>query len=468
MLHASADPAPPRKLNICLLGYRSNPYSGGQGVYIKSLSSALTDIGHVVDVISGQPYPELDPRVNLIKLPGLNLFESDNHVTALRPRHLLSFTDFFEWFSMLTGGFAEPYTFGRRLVRYFKKHKPQYDIVHDNQSLSYGTLRLQRMGIPIVTTIHHPITSDLKIALQSAETWQHRLLIRRWHSFLRMQKKVVRQLEHLVTVSEASRATIADAFAIPEDSIHVVHNGIDTKVFKPNPAIEREATTIMTTTSADVPLKGLPYLLRAIATLADDMPNIKLNVLGKLRKDGGTLRLIEKLGISSRVNFFSGITVTEIADLYARATIAVVPSIYEGFGLPAGEAMACSVPVISTDGGALPEIVGTCGVIVPAGDHLAIADAIRSLLADESGRQALAAKARHRILRSFTWDKAARDLLRLYLQISGHRAGNALFVNEPLVNESLVDEPSIEEPSMEKPASPSQPGTNPEYVPANH
>ena len=226
------DSGPGRALKICLLGYRSNPYSGGQGIYIKYLSKALADAGHLVEVISGQPYPELDERVKLIKLPGLNLFEADNHVTALRPKHLLSFTDFIEWFSMLTGGFAEPYTFGRRLVSYFKKHQPDYDIVHDNQSLSYGALKLQNMGVPLVTTIHHPITSDLRIALANANSWQMRLLIRRWHSFLNMQKKVVRKLNHLVTVSEASRRDIARDFQVSETQINIVTNGIDVDVFK--------------------------------------------------------------------------------------------------------------------------------------------------------------------------------------------------------------------------------------------
>ncbi len=180
---------PTSKLKICLLGYRSNPYSGGQGIYIRYLSKALVKQGHQVDVISGEPYPILDPGVNLIKLPGLNLFEADNHVTALRPRHLLSYTDFFEWFSMFTGGFPEPYTFGRRLVKYFRRHKPDYDIVHDNQSLCFGLLKLQNTGIPLVATIHHPITSDLHIALGNTDDWKLRLLIRRWHSFLGMQKK---------------------------------------------------------------------------------------------------------------------------------------------------------------------------------------------------------------------------------------------------------------------------------------
>ena len=409
--HAASHP-----LRICLLGYRSNPYSGGQGIYLKCLSKALVDAGHSVDVISGQPYPELDHRVKLIKLPGLNLFASSNHVTALRPKHLLSFTDFFEWFSMLTGGFPEPYTFGRRLVRYFNRHQPQYDIVHDNQSLCYGALRLQHMGVPLVTTIHHPITSDLQIALQSSRTWRNRLLTRRWHSFIRMQKKVAKKLHHLVTVSNTARADIAEAFVLDEAHIHVIHNGIDTDIFKPNPGIEREACTLMATASADAPLKGLHYLLRAVAELAAEY-NIQLNVLGQLKPNGSTARLIKRLNITARITFYSGLTAGEVADLYAGATIAVVPSIYEGFGLPAGEAMACGVPVVSTDGGALPEVVGDCGIIVPARSHTAIATAVRSLLEDEPGRLALGASGRARILQLFRWEATAKDMANLYGEI---------------------------------------------------
>lgn len=406
-----------RKLRICLTGYRSNPYSGGQGIYIKFLSRALVDRGHEVDVISGQPYPELDDRVNLIKLPSLNLFEEDNHVTALRPRHLLSFTDFFEWFSMLTGGFAEPYTFGRRLVKYFKTHRPHYDIVHDNQSLCYGTLALQEMGVPIVTTIHHPITSDLEIALSSADSWKLRLLIRRWHSFLRMQKKVVKRLKHIVTVSDASRWDIAEAFGVPEDRIDIVHNGIDTSVFEPLPGVAREKNTIMATASADAPLKGLEYLLKALALLATEIPDIRLMVLGKLKEDGSTEKLLHKLGIEERVQFYSGLTSSEVAELYARCTLAVVPSVYEGFGLPAGEAMACGVPVVSTNGGALPEVVGDCGVIVPTRSENAIAEAIKELLADHSKRAGLGQKGRARIAAHFSWEVAARDMAGVYERV---------------------------------------------------
>ena len=405
------------KLKICLLGYRSNPYSGGQGIYIKFLSKALVDAGHSVDVISGEPYPELDDSVRLIKLPGLNLFEADNHVAALRPRHLLSYTDFFEWFSMLTGGFPEPYTFGRRLVQYFKQHRPDYDIVHDNQSLCFGTLQLQKMSVPIITTIHHPITSDLRIALQSAETWKLRLLIKRWYSFLKMQKRVVKQLDNLVTVSHASRRDIATDFAIAETKLNIIHNGIDTSVFRPIPAIEPDEFNVMATASADVPLKGLDYLIRAISILANEIPELKLTVLGKLKEDGKTAKLIRQLGLENRIHFYSGLSSQEIAELYAKASCAVVPSIYEGFGLPAGEAMACGVPVITTNGGALPEVVGDAGITVQTRDHIALADAIRTLLGDSNLRHTLAAKGRSRILELFSWEVAASDMVQLYREV---------------------------------------------------
>lgn len=404
------------KLRICILGYRSNPYSGGQGIYIKFLSKALVDAGHTVDVISGEPYPELDERVRLIKLPGLNLFEADNHVTALRPRHLLSFTDFAEWFIMLTGGFGEPYTFGRRLVDYFRRHKPDYDIIHDNQSLCYGTLTLQEMGYPIVTTIHHPITSDLRIALASANTWKDRLLVRRWHSFLRMQKNVVPKLKHLVTVSDASRKDIANDFVVPADKLNIVHNGIDTDVFKPQDIVPIPFN-IMTTASADAPLKGLDYLLKAIAMLVDELPDIRLTLLGKLKEDGNTAKLIDKLGIRDRISFHSGLTSEEVAALYGTACCAVVPSLYEGFGLPAGEAMACEVPVITTNGGALPEVVGDAGIIVPVRDPAAIAAAIKKLLSDEGLRRNLGNRGRQRILEKFSWRVAADEMERLYRQV---------------------------------------------------
>lgn len=406
-------------LRICLAGYRSQPFCGGQGVYLRYLSKALTDIGHRVDVLSGPPYPQLDSRVRLIELPSLNLFEAANHVTALRARHLASFTDFFEWFSMLTGGFAEPYTFGRRLLKHLTRNQNPYDLIHDNQSLCYGLNALQRRGMPVVCTVHHPITRDRDIALAGARNRGERLLIRRWHSFLRMQRRVARRLDHVVTVSESSRRDLAADFGVPAERIEVIHNGIDTDAFRPLAGVVRRSNRIMAVASADAPLKGLAYLLAAYACLVRRYPELELVVVGKLRAGGETEKRLAALGIRERVVFRSNLSHDELVRLYAEATIAVVPSLYEGFGLPAGEAMACEVPVVSTTGGALPEVVGDAGVLVAPGDAGALERAIDGLLANPARRWVLAQAGRARIVRHFSWTVVARRMTAYYLKVLG-------------------------------------------------
>lgn len=403
---------PARPLKICILGYRSAPFGGGQGIYIKYLSKALVEAGHAVDVISGQPYPHVDERVNLIKLPGMNLYETG--LGSLRPHHLRSMTNIIEWAGKLTGGFSEPYCFGRRVFKYLRRHGRHYDIIHDNQTLSWGNLKLQRHGFPLVTTIHHPVTSDLDIALRAAANWRERLLIRRWHSFLSMQKKVARRLRHVVTVSECSRRDIAEAFSIDHQAIERVYCGIDIDEFVPCPRVCRKPYRLMATASADAPLKGLRYLLEAVAVLVPRYPEIELLVVGKPRPGGDTEALIERLQLQPHLRFVSGISTEQLVDYYAEAAIAVVPSVYEGFGLPAGEAMACGVPLIATRGGALPEVVGEAGVLVPVRDANALAAAIGGLLQDTVEQERLSRAGRERIEQLFCWKKAAREMLSFY------------------------------------------------------
>ena len=400
---------------MALLGYRSQPHTGGQGIYLRYLSKALVEAGHTVDVISGPPYPHLDPRVRLIELPSLDLFE--NGLLSLRPRHLRSLTNILEWSSKLTGGFAEPYTFGRRAVKYLREHGRNYDLVHDNQSLSYGMLQIQEMGLPLVTTVHHPITSDLRIALQAARSWYERLLIRRWHAFLSMQQKVVTRLHNVVTVSDCSRQDIARDFGLQPAGIGLVHNGIDTEVFRPLPEVARRPQRLMATCSADAPLKGTRFLLRAYARLLERYPELELLLVSKPKPGGKTEKLVNRLGIADRVRFVNGISTEDMVRYYAEATIAVVPSVYEGFGLPAGEAMACGVPVVSTDGGALPEVVGDAGVIVPARSVDGLADAIHGLLQDPRRRDELGKMGRQRILDHFCWRVCAREMTSYYRQV---------------------------------------------------
>lgn len=412
---------PVHTLRICLLGYRSHPYGGGQGVYLRYLSKALHELGHEVHVISGQPYPHLDPGVRLIPMPGMNLYETG--LRSLRPRHLRSLSNVIEWLSKLSGGFAEPQAFGRRVVNYLRAHRHEYDIVHDNQSLSYGMLELQRMGVPLVTTIHHPITNDLRLALAACAWWWPRLLTRRWHSFLGMQKRVARRLRHIVTVSECSRRDIARDFGVAADSLVVVPNGVDTEVFAPCDEVGRKPLHLLATASADQPLKGLAVLLRAFAALLPAHPGLRLLVIGKPRPGGEAEKLIAALGLAPHLEFVSGIATAELVRHYREATVVVVPSLYEGFGLPAAEAMACAAPVVSSDGGALAEVVGDGGVLVPAGDVAALGGAIDALLRDPERRAALGRRARERILERFCWRRAARQMTQYYEQVLA-RDGN--------------------------------------------
>jgi len=406
-------------MNICLLGYRSNPFSGGQGVYLTYLSRALVDAGHHVDVISGPPYPELDSRVSLIKLPSLDLYAEGQGIRRFKWRYLRSITDTFEYFSTISGGFPEPYTFGRRLIDFFDQTQPRYDVVHDNQCLSYGTFELQARGIPLVTTIHHPITRDLEIALAAADSWGLRLLIRRWHSFLTMQKNVVKKLKHLVTVSYAARDDIRAAFQLGEHPIEVIHNGIDLDQFRPMGArddhrLQTSPPIIMSTASADAPLKGLDTLLNAFAIVLAEHRNARLRLIGALKPGGETEQKIQSLGIKHAVEALGRVDTENMVSLYQSATVAVVPSVYEGFGFPAGEAMACGVPLISTDGGALPEVVGDAGLIVPAQDPRAMARAISGLLNDPNRRTELSRTGVVRIHEQFNWRRAADAYVSLY------------------------------------------------------
>lgn len=418
--HTDGPSAETRPLNICLLGYRSHPHCGGQGIYLHYLSKALVEAGHKVDVISGQPYPELDPRVRLIKMPGLNLYEHPSPTRALRFRHLLSWADFYEWFGKLTGGFVEPYTFGRRVAHYLRRHGQQYDVVHDNQSLCYGLLDIEKSGLPVVATIHHPITRDRQLALDAAPDWFYRLLVRRWHSFLGMQIRVSRKLRHIVTVSSQSLNDIVAQFGVRPEQLKLIYNGIDTNIFMPQADVPQNPMRIMTTASADQPLKGLRFLLQAIALLKARYPQLELLVVGKLKEGGATEQLLRDLKLESSVRFVSGISHQEMVHHYASAGMVVCPSLYEGFGLPAGEAMACGVPVISSDGGALPEVVGDAGVVVPAGDSGALARAIEQLLQSPGLRASLAEAGRRRIEEQFSWQVAARHLVDYYRNILDH------------------------------------------------
>ena len=405
-------------LRICLFTYRGNPTCGGQGVYTKRLGRALADLGHKVDVVSGPPYPVLDNDITLHKLPSLDLYNPDDLFRVPSLKELTSPVNFIEWLGVSSGGFPEPFTSGIRVWNFMRKNARNYDIFHDNQCLAYGLLGIQAIGVPTVATIHHPMTVDRDVEVRSEKVWWKKLKVRRWYSFINMQKRVSRRLSHIITVSEASRDDISRQFAIPPYRFRVVANGINTDIFHPVEGIEREENQIMVTNSADTPLKGLRYLIEAVASIRKNR-DVTLTVIGKPKKDGVIDRLVNGLGARDFITFTGRIPDEDFARYYARTTMAVVPSLYEGFGLPAGEAMACRVPVISTTGGALPEVVGDAGVLVEPGDALALEQAIVDLLENPGKRDALAKAGYDRVKRHFTWSNTAQNVVDVYREAIG-------------------------------------------------
>ena len=374
-------------LRVALLGYRSAPFSGGQGVYLRYLSQALAQMGHEVTVISGPPYPHLVEGVELIKLPSLDLYSRD--LWSVTRAELGDRLGRKEWLSKLSGGFAEPETFGERAREWLLDHADEFDVVHDNQTLADGILDLQRAGLPVVTTIHHPITRDLKVALAGEPRWWWRLMIRRWHRFLGMQARVAAELRHIVTVSRCSAADIATDFGVLPGALHVVPNGVDTQLFRPLPSVARNPRQMIATASADAPLKGLPVLLRAFKALVEADPSRRLVLIARPKPGGDTEALIKDLGLAEHIRFVGDASHEDINRLYAESAVAVVPSLYEGFGLPAVEAMAAGVPLVSSDGGALAEVVADGGLLVPAGDSDALAEKLERVLTDPALARAL-------------------------------------------------------------------------------
>ncbi len=406
----TAQPAPSRTdhpLHIAFLSYRSDPRVGGQGIYLAEAARALAARGHQVEVISGPPYPHLAEGIGLVKLPSLDLYaQPHNGHRALRWTHLRSWTDTAEFFGHLSGKFMEPWSFGRRAAKYLRAHSDHYDVVLDNQSLASGLLDIQRRGVPVVGVIHHPIRRDLDLALAAEPEWGIRWLKRRWYSFLAMQEHVAPRLSDVIVVSESSGQDVAECLGVAPANISVIPLGIDQSVFKPQPQIAREPMRLLTTASADVPLKGLKYLIEAYAKLLPAWPDLALVVIGKLR-EGPTADLLGELGLAGRVEFISDLTQQEVVEQYARATLCITPSLYEGFGLPAAEAMSCGSPVVVTDGGALPEVVGDAGVVVRKGDPEALASAIGQLLEDPLHRAAMGDAALLRARERFSWPRAA-------------------------------------------------------------
>ncbi len=401
----------PDRLRIALLSYRSKPHCGGQGVYVRHLSRELALLGHEVEIFSGQPYPELDQTaidagVRLTKVPSLDLYGEPDPFRTPRLREFRDWIDWIEVAAMWTAAFGEPLTFSLRAARLLKSRRADFDVVHDNQCLGYGLLTIKRRGFPLVATIHHPITRDRALAVRAAKGLK-KISAWRWHSFLAMQGRVARRIPSLLTVSRSSDEDIRSAFKIADGAIATIPLGVDTEMFAPRG--ERVAGRIVAVASADAPLKGVSYLLEAVAKVAAER-HVELTLVSKLDPDGPSARLIDELAIADRVSVVSGIDDAELAELLASAQIACVPSLYEGFSLPAVEHMSCGTPLVATRAGALPEVVGEneeAAILVEPRDAGALAQAFIRLFDDPDLRTRLGEGGRARACAQFSWSAVA-------------------------------------------------------------
>ncbi len=411
-------------MRIALLSYRSKPHCGGQGVYVRHLSRELVRLGHTVEVFSGPPYPDLDEGVTLTEVSSLDLYREPDPFRVPKLREFRDLVDVEEFLTMCLAGFPEPKTFSTRVARLLADRVDDFDVVHDNQVLGRGILDIeQKLGLPVVATIHHPITHDRRIDLAQATTRRQRLTLRRWYGFLRMQKKVARQLPMILTPSESSRRDAARDFGLDPGRLRVILLGVDER-FRP-PTAPRVPGRIMAMASADAPMKGISTLLEAFAKLRVERPGLELVLVSRPVPGGRTDQLIDQLGLEGAVRCVHGLTDDDLVELMGSAELACVPSLYEGFSLPTAELMACGTPLVVSRAGAIPEVVGPdgeCADLVEPGDVGELTHAMAALLDDPERRARMGAAGRARVEEHFSWHAVAQATAAAYEEaIHAHR-----------------------------------------------
>ena len=417
-------------LRIAFLTYRGHPYTGGQGVYTRHMARELTALGHSVEVISGPPYPHLDNGIRLTELPSLDLYRMPDPFRIPRLSEFKDRFDVLEYFITAAATFAEPLTFSLRAHRELAGRLEQFDLVHDNQCLGTGIWKIHQAGLPVLETIHHPITVDRRLETEHAPTAWKRFTKNRFYAFTNMQTKVAQKLPRILTVSSNSYEDIIRDHKVDAERLHIVNVGVDTNQFRPMDDISPVPGRLMTTASADVAMKGLAFLLEALAKLRTENDSIHLVVIGKPKYDSKATKLIKELRLSEHIEFVSGVSDERIVELYNEAQIAIVPSLYEGFSLPAIEAMSCGVPLIATTGGALPEVVGEDGVTalqVAPGNSEDLAAKIRWALKEPKLRSTIGFAGRQRVVKNYSWRITAEKTVEHYrallseVQVDAHR-----------------------------------------------
>lgn len=402
-------------LKIALLSYRSDPFSGGQGIYIKNISEALHNRGHEITIFSGNPLPEVNKAIKVVRIETPGFFETFDSLERLKiftslEKNRLNFMDFFETF---TGTFTEPVFFGERLVKnkYFQETIDEFDIFHDNQSISsYPETVLKKL----VTTLHHPIHVDKEIDLTSEKSFLSRLSIKRWYSFLNFQKKNLKAVKKVISPSLSSKNDICRYFDYPSKNISVIWNGInlDDCKFHQRESFNANFVTII---SADVPMKNLKTVLKALYLLKQEGINAKLTIVGDLREDNN--KLIDRLGLTKEITYKSKLPRKQLIQSLNNADIGIAPSKYEGFGFPLVEMIATGLPVIVSDKASLPELAGNAGLIFNSSDSNDLKEKMKELIVNAALRNKVTENSKLRRDDFFGWDEYAKKLEDLYKEI---------------------------------------------------
>ena len=412
-------------MKVCLLSYRGNPYCGGQGIYVMYIARELVKLGHEVHVIAGPPYPFEEEGVTIHCISNHNYFNKPkDFIKPHKPFATFQPLNFYEFIAAKLGIFPEIETFSFRaflkLKELLKTHK--FDIIHDNQWLGYGFLLIQRLGIPFISTIHHPLSIDRSTWFEYPSDFNIKMRRILYYPLL-MQSFVANRMSRIITVSHNAALEINKAFGVNQKNISVIYNGMDSSLFYPVKGVKKKSNSIIFVGNVEDRKKGIIYLLKAM-TLTKH--NVTLTIVDGGAPNRSTVpHLIDKLGVNGRVTFTGKIPIEKLITLYSQHEMAVLPSLYEGFGFPAAEAMACELPVITSTAGALPEVVGEhmeTGYLVPPRDAHAIAEGIDFLLDNPEIRKRLGKAGRKRVLEIFTWENAARELVNMYEEvINAHR-----------------------------------------------
>lgn len=420
-----------RPLRICFVSYRGNMRCGGQGVYLWFLVRELVRLGHEVDVLVGPPYPDPMPFAgSVMHLPNQQFwggwFAKDRSTMLTRPNPLrtLEPLNFYELAASWMGFLPEPCAFSLRALRQIvlrAKLGIHYDVVHDVQCLGWGDLALRALGLPLVTTVHHPLSVDRRSSFLRDETFRAALGTMTFYP-VGMQAFVARRVDCLFTSSAESARTIAQDFGVRPERIRMVANGVDTQLFSPDRDVTRNPRELLCVGRASDPNKGLPTLIDALPLLPKD---VFLTLVDDDHPDNPARKRADALGLGDRLRIVGRVPIDQLVGLYRRAAVVVVPSRYEGFGLPAAEAMACGTPVVACAAGALPEVVSTGGGgrLVPVENPQALAAAIADLLKDPVLRAELGARGREGIERAYAWPRVAALTAEVYAEVVAARRG---------------------------------------------